>query len=332
MPPSLRDLVIEVVDTCNARCVMCNIWKNEDEHRASDAALERLPPTLTNINISGGEPFLRPDLPRVVARLKTRCPDARVIISSNGFLPDRIESQMREILEVDPDVGVGISIDGRDGLHDRIRGIPQGFRRCMETVRRLKALGVRSLRLAFTATEQNVEGLAEVYRLAREVGAEFTCAVAHNSGIYFRTDENRGLNPEALRRQLNAIGAEELLGWNVKRWVRAFFYQGLLDYTRNRPRQIPCTAGSRSAFMAADGHLHPCNMLETQLGDLNEQGFEEIWSSKGADEVRRFAPTCPVNCWMVCTARESIKAHPAAVVRWVAAGKLRAHLGREVYA
>jgi len=193
MQPELKDLVIEVIDTCNARCVMCNIWKNEEEHRAPDVAIEQLPATLTNVNISGGEPFLRADLPQLVARLKKRCPRARIIISSNGFLPDRIESQMSAILKVDPAVGVGISIDGRDGMHDRIRGIPGGFGKCMETVRRLKRLGVRSLRLAFTATEANVAMMTEVHRLAMEVGAEFTCAVAHNSGIYFRTSENCAL-------------------------------------------------------------------------------------------------------------------------------------------
>jgi MoaA/NifB/PqqE/SkfB family radical SAM enzyme len=329
--PELKDLVIEIVDTCNARCVMCNIYKNEDEHRITELAISRLPDTLTSVNISGGEPFLRSDLPALVEQVKRRCPKARIIISSNGFLPERIETMMRKILVVDPDVGVAISIDGRDHLHDEIRRIPDGFRKCMDTVRRLKAVGVKSLRLAFTATEHNVSGLAEVYRLAGEVGAEFTCAVAHNSDIYFKTDENGGLDAEELKRQLNTVALEDLRSWNLKRWVRAFFYQGLLDRARGLPRRIPCTAGSKSAYLAATGDLHPCNMLETRIGDLNARTFEDVWSSDKAEEVRAFAPTCPVNCWMVCTARESIKSRPLTVAGWVLGGKLRAHLGREVY-
>lgn len=331
MPPDLKDVVIEVIDTCNARCVMCNIWKNENEHSITEKAIDTLPATVTNINISGGEPFLRSDLPQLVARIKRRCPRGRIVISSNGFLPDRIESQMREILKIDSEVGVGISIDGRDGLHDRIRQVPNGFGKCMESVRRLKAMGIRSLRLAFTATEANVEGLADVYYLAKEVGAEFTCAVAHNSGIYFRTNENRGLDAEVLRAQLNIIARHDLEGWNAKRWVRAFFYQGLLDRARNRPRRIPCTAGSKSGFISASGHIHPCNMLETRMGDLNKESLREVWDSALAREIRDFAPTCSVNCWMVCTARESIKTHPLKVMCWVATGKLRAHLGWEIY-
>ena len=330
--PKLKDLVIEVVDTCNARCVMCNIWKNEDEHRVSDIAVDQLPPTLTNVNISGGEPFLRSDLPQMIARIRGRCPNVRIIISSNGFLPDRIESTMREILKIDPGVGVAISIDGRDGLHDAIRQVPNGFKKCMETVRRLKALGVKSLRLAFTATDGNVSDLAAVYRLAKEVGAEFTCAVAHNSNIYFKTVQNGGVDAEKLRQQLNIVGGEDLKGWNLKRWVRAFFYQGLLDRARGLARRIPCTAAGLSAFLSATGDLHPCNMLETRLGDLGRRTFDDIWNSPEAEEARRFAPTCPVNCWMVCTARESIKSHPMTVARWVAEKKLRAHLGREIYA
>jgi len=329
--PELKDLVIEVIDTCNARCVMCNIWRNEDEHKTTAPAIDQLPPTLTNVNISGGEPFLRSDLPDLVARVKARCPNARIVISSNGFLTERIESVMRRILEIDPEAGVGISIDGRDELHDVVRGVPGGFAKCMETVRRLKAIGVKSLRLAFTATESNVSGLAAVHRLAREVDVEFTCAVAHNSGVYFKTDQNVEPDSEALRSQLNTVAAEDLKGWSIKRWARAFFYQGLLDRARGRNRRLPCTAASKSAFLAANGNLHPCNMLENKLGNLNTQSFGEAWSSAEAEEVRDFAPTCAVNCWMVCTARESMKSHPVSVMRWVVAGKMRAHLGREIY-
>ena len=331
MQPELKDLVIEVIDTCNARCVMCNIWRNEDEHKTTNPAIDRFPPTLTNINISGGEPFLRSDLPEMVARIKQRCPKARIVISSNGFLTERIEAAMRKILAIDPEAGVGISIDGRDELHDTVRGVPGGFEKCMETVRRLKAIGVKSLRLAFTATQSNVSGLAAVYRLARETEVEFTCAVAHNSGVYFKTDQNVEPDSEALRAQLNEVAAEDLKGWDIKRWARTFFYQGLLDRARGRNRRLPCTAGSKSAFLAANGNLHPCNMLEHQLGNLNTQSFGEAWSSTVAEEVRDFAPTCAVNCWMVCTARESMKSHPMSVMRWVLAGKMRAHLGREIY-
>ena len=67
------------------------------------------------------------------------------------------------------------------------------------------------------------------------------------------------------------------------------------------------------------------------MGDMKVQTFEEVWGSRKADEVRAFAPTCPVNCWMVCTARESIKSHPVTVAGWVLGRKLRAHCGRQVY-
>lgn len=332
MPPKIRDLVIEVVDTCNARCVMCNIWENQDEHRVLDIAVDRLPPTLTNINISGGEPFLRSDLPQLIARIKKRCPKARIIISSNGFLPERIEGMMREILLVDPEVGIGISIDGRDGLHDEIRRVPNGFEKCMETVRRLKSLGVKSLRLGFTATVANAHGLAEVHKLSKEIGVEVTCGIAHNSTVYFRTNDNQTPDPDTVREQLNLIASHDLRGWNIKRWVRAYFYQGVVDRSRGLPRRIPCTAGTKSAFLSASGELHPCNMLETRMGNLNSREFDDIWQSTEAEGVRQFAPTCPVDCWMICTARESIKEHPLKVMYWVAGAKMRAHFGREIYA
>ncbi len=40
--------------------------------------------------MSGGEPFLRDDLPDVVRVMREACPRARVVISTNGLATDRI--------------------------------------------------------------------------------------------------------------------------------------------------------------------------------------------------------------------------------------------------
>ena len=55
-------------------------------------------------NITGGEPFIREDLPEIVRELYKK--SDRIVISTNGFFTDRII----ELCEEFPNVGIRISI------------------------------------------------------------------------------------------------------------------------------------------------------------------------------------------------------------------------------
>jgi MoaA/NifB/PqqE/SkfB family radical SAM enzyme len=68
---------------CNAACRMCNIWKfpTRAGREITPEVLAKLP-ALRFCNITGGEPFLRDDLPEIIAVLKKRA--RRIVISTNG--------------------------------------------------------------------------------------------------------------------------------------------------------------------------------------------------------------------------------------------------------
>ncbi|MBT4071635.1 MAG: radical SAM protein, partial [Candidatus Magasanikbacteria bacterium] len=53
------DCVLGVTYNCNSRCTMCNIWKIKNSPELPVKEYEKLPRSLRDINISGGEPFLR---------------------------------------------------------------------------------------------------------------------------------------------------------------------------------------------------------------------------------------------------------------------------------
>ncbi|RPJ42320.1 MAG: radical SAM protein, partial [Candidatus Latescibacterota bacterium] len=110
MPKRPIDVVLATTYRCNARCIMCNIWKNPSENDLLPEEYRFLPTSLRYVNVSGGEPFLRDDIPEIVRVVKERAPSSEIIISSNCFLPDRVERSMREALKIDPTIGVGISI------------------------------------------------------------------------------------------------------------------------------------------------------------------------------------------------------------------------------
>jgi len=326
------DTVISVTDNCNSQCAMCNIWQSESKRNIPLDYLNNLPTTLKYINVSGGEPFLRTDLVDVIKSLINRCPKANVIISTNGFLTKRISKTMARIKKYAPHVGVAISIDGIGDIHDKIRGIPGSFKQATATVEELIRAGFTNLRLAFTAAKGNVAELSCVYNLANKYGIQFTCSVAHNSEIFFKTSSNNGLDRDELHKQLSLVARKELMAFKPKKWLRAYFYQGLLGFALGEPRLLPCVAGRNSFFVNTDGSIYPCYVLNVPMGNLKTKDpFDKTWNSSKALKARSSVSNCQKNCWMICTTRVAIKQAPINTSAWVIKNKIKAHLGASVF-
>ncbi|MBR5671113.1 MAG: radical SAM protein, partial [Bacteroidales bacterium] len=102
---------------CNARCTMCNRYKepSRPEDEISVETIRKLP-RMYFTNITGGEPFIREDLKDIVREL-AKLSD-RIVISTNGFFTDRIIDLCKEF----PDVGIRISIEGLEQTNNEIRG------------------------------------------------------------------------------------------------------------------------------------------------------------------------------------------------------------------
>ena len=90
------DCVLALTYRCNSRCTMCDIWKMENSPELPVLEFAKLPSSLRDINLSGGEPFLRQDLAEIVAVVAKACPQARFVISSNGFATELILEQMKK--------------------------------------------------------------------------------------------------------------------------------------------------------------------------------------------------------------------------------------------
>ena len=308
--------LVAVTYNCNSRCSMCNIWREKNWEELNVLFYRNLP-NFKSVNISGGEPFLRKDIVDVVKTFDEI--SDRIVISSNGLLPSLIEQKIRNM----PEVGVGISIDGIGDIHDKIRGIKGAYQKSLDTIHRLLKLEVSDLRIALTINDTNADQIKPVYDLANELGVEFTCAVAHNSDIYFKKNDNDILKAESVADHLNEIIINELSTLTPKRWFRAYFYKGLIDYIYKKKRILECDAGRNSFFLDPYGDIYPCNILNKKIGNLKLDSFDSIWSSDQAATVRKDVTSCQHNCWMICTAASVMKAKPYFPVCWIVKNKIR---------
>lgn len=320
------DAILAVTYRCDARCQMCNIWQIKPQEHLSVDDYAKVPSTLRDINISGGEAFMRKDLVDIVKAVHAKCGNPRIVISTNGFRTEQVVTKMEALRRTVPDIGIGVSIDGIGEIHDKIRGIKNAYDKALTTLQSLKEREFKNVRIGFTAMNGNAQEMRKVYDLAQSFGFQFTTAVAQNSEIYFSTQKNEQVQDGVLADALGYVIKKELLSYHPKRWMRAYFESGTLIFNEEKRRLLKCRAGIDFFYLAPEGLVYPCLTIPSPMGDLKGHTFEEIWESEAAGKVRREIDGCE-KCWMICTARSALKQHMPTALTWIAKEKIKRHLG-----
>lgn len=311
------------------RCRMCSIWQNpsrpEDELKPRE--LEMLP-SFKFVNITGGEPFVRRDLPDIIEVLRTKTP--RIVISTSGWFDDRVAELARRF----PDIGVRVSIEGMREVNDTLRGRAGGFDKGVGLLRKLREMGLTDIGFGITVGNMNSADMLRLYDLSHELGMEFATAAVHNSFYFCKHDNviDRRLEVTANFRELIERQMREK---HPKSWFRAYFNMGLLNYVNGGHRLLPCEAGSANIFIDPHGEVLCCNGMasreDASMGNIRSgMSFGEIWNSRKADDVRRRVAACRRDCWMVGTASPVMKKYVSRPAAWVVANKLRSLAGRPV--
>ena len=294
MSKKLNGTVI-VTYRCNAKCTMCNRYKvpSKPEEEISLETIRKLP-EMYFTNITGGEPFIREDLKDIVRELYEK--SDRIVISTNGFFTDRIVDLCKEF----PQIGIRISIEGLEQTNNEIRGLEDGFNKGYTTLKTLVDMGMKDVGFGMTVQDKNAPDLVALYDISDELGMEFATASLHNS-FYFVESNNiihdRLMVAENFEKLINKL----LDSNSPKKWFRAYFNHGLINYIFSQKRLLQCDMSFDTFFIDPFGDVMPCNGTKEKevMGNLNEQTWDELWSSEQAEAVRKKVRCCDRNCWMI---------------------------------
>jgi len=328
----VKDLVLAITYRCNAHCSFCHIWQSKKDFSLKSIDYQKLPQNIRNVNISGGEPFLRNDLPEIIRVISHRCPKAQIIISTNGFAPRVIKEQMQKIIKIKRDIGVAVSLDGFGKVHEELRGFKGGFSLVLETIHLLKELKIKSLKVAFTLNQGNANQLRRIYRLSQELGIEFSLAFLHNSSHYFQKEDNKINYSKKIYQELGWLIKRELKSFSFKKWLRAYFAWGAIKMIRDQQRVLPDYSGLTSLFIDPFGKIYPSDVWDLPLGQLKSIND---WSVFSAYQKKIISSRISPPSWMICTARQSIKKHWLQVGYWIIKTKifgLRENLAKKEFA
>lgn len=333
-----RALFLFVTSRCNSLCRTCFYFdKLNSRDDLTFAQMERISataPPFEKLWLSGGEPFLREELPEVVALFARNNGIGNVNLPTNGLLPEKIFRAVDRMLAVAPDVSIDLnfSIDGLANTHDAIRGVPNNFRRTLATIeeaeRRYK--NVRRLRrnVLTVITRENYHEIVELgLRLASE---------GRIDGQYFEVV--RGQTPDASLKQLRREEVADLharlmpfhrhyakrlfahLPAAARRFATAYYLGNLRmhfdlhEQCLEGPKRWPmrCTAGETTIVIDHNGKFRSCEMRET-LGDLAAFDYDVSAALESPAMRGEIDAIEKANCWCThsCFIQESSKFSPA---------------------
>lgn len=325
----LDELIFAVTYKCNFRCGQCYYGRTMDAMAGSDApelSLEEIGRVssslgrLKNLLISGGEPFLRDDLPEICELFYRRNDICHIHLPTNGFYTERIVGQTRVILEQLPhvDLTVGLSLDGLDENHDAARGKQGSFARVVETGRGLAGLKKNRNNLEIyiitVVTKNNVGAVVDLAEFIKEN----LPVDGHGPSPVRGTPYEASVLPpgykdwDALARQLmpyhrfwnrktSGSGLQALLATNRIRYLYGVYTRVL----QGKGLPFRCRAGNGIGVLEPNGDVKLCE-LGGAIGNVRaaDYDFKAIWLSGEADREREKAKHCA--CTHACFLSPSI--------------------------
>jgi len=296
------NLTLSITNRCNSRCKTCNIYnKKSDELDLQEwkrilHSLGKVPFWAT---ISGGEPFLRPDLLDLVCSLYDQCHPSIINIPTNGLLRDRIPAVVEQIADhcKGSQIIINLSLDDVGESHDAIRGVPGNYEKSVETLMALKSLDAQNLSIGVhtVISKFNVNRIPGIYEglltlrpdsYVTEIAEE---RIELNNMGFDITPEFKDYAlavdflADAIRKDhFNRVG-------RMTRALRLEYYALVKRILSERRQVIPCYAGIASAQIAPNGDVWMCCVKAEPVGNLGEVGydFSRIWFSEKAKIMRR---------------------------------------------
>jgi MoaA/NifB/PqqE/SkfB family radical SAM enzyme len=285
-----------VTDRCNSKCIHCNIWDKEytenplTPYELETALSDDLFKGVEYVLCSGGEPTVRKDIVDIIMSIHRALPKAKIQLSTNGLLPERVIDVAKACLQENIALDIGISLDGIGEEHDRIRGVEGNFEKTDYLIHELVKLRTGNedklcLAVGVTLSEHTFHSLLAIRAYAEKLCLSVTEAWLNESTFY----DNIGIkNPNP-----------DLIGF-VQSQPDSPIKDLWLKELAGKSIAFPCFAMYTFCVLKCNGDIIPClNRFYESAGNVRINTPTEIWHSKDMKRVRQYVEDCQgcLNTW-----------------------------------
>ena len=346
LPGKPMNLTFSVTNVCQSRCKTCNIWeiyKKDPEKKNDELSIDEIEKIFRSMghiyifNVSGGEPFLRPDFVRVI-ELACRYLEPGIIhIPTNAIAEKQILAKTKKIISFLRDqapstrLTIKPSLDHIDERHDEIRGVPGNFGKVMTLFESLKRLKPEfpnlHVELGTVISKWNVNDIQEIASFITKLDPEsYRNEIAEQRSEMLNTCNEITPNPEDYKKateffvtQIKANMKNKIFFHRVTNAFRFEYYTLAIRILNENRQVIPCYAGISNAHMTPYGDIWACCTLgyDKPMGNLREYkyNFEKLWYSSQANNIRKYINDKNCFCPMANQMYSNILLHPPSLLR-----------------
>ncbi|MFZ2602422.1 MAG: radical SAM protein [Candidatus Omnitrophota bacterium] len=318
-----------ITNSCNARCRHCFYWQNLNSS-AKDLSCDEIEMTSHNMDsflfllITGGEPFLRKDIPEIASIFYRRNNIKKLAIATNGYFVENIEKSIEEILKKCPKLQLmlNISLDGIGEDHDEIRGVRGMFIKTVDTVKVIRKLQGHYpdllLSVIYTFSNLNQDRAREDYQYIKKIIKPnyFNLSLVRGN----TRDPNINIGDLTLYNNLWKEVKKDIITSRLRQSVISRLLcaarvvaKDLVVKTLVEDKYItPCYAGKTNVVIYPDGDVFPCELLKDKIGNLREENydFRRIWFSVKFKKIRREIEERRCYCYHGCNALTNVLYNP----------------------
>jgi MoaA/NifB/PqqE/SkfB family radical SAM enzyme len=285
-----------VGDTCNARCAHCSFFERIAAEgrdplstaQCQDAIRQAQSLGVSVIQLLGGEPLMREDLPDIIRSVDGNL--SITVMFTNGWL---LGEKVKELRKSGLD-SVFISLDApTPKAHDKSRDLAGLFDRAIIGIQQARSLGM-STGISCVVTPQSVHNgdLDDIISLGKQIGVHEVLVL--QTVPVGRCQVNSDTGPEG------SI-LEELMGIAGK-YNSETSYPGVTLYPYiSSWRSVGCSGGTSYFYLTPYGDVCPCDANAETFGNIVETPLHIIWDQMTS------APTYGRSGWQGCRMRNQSK-------------------------
>jgi len=278
-----------ITNECNYRCKHCY----QDDYSKNSPSLEQLKKYLgyavsfvekckeqneycrAHINITGGEPFLYPQLLELLTLIQNTALFSIGILSNGFLLPVQSLEKLKELnIRF-----VQISLEGSKKTNDYIRG-KGSYNTVVNAIKAYRKVNIPSI-ISFTANAKNYKEFSRVVRTARKYKAR---------KVWTDRYLPHSIDDELALTELQAYEYFRLIKKEQDKNKRRFFSktivssQRALQFLTCGGKPYTCSAGKTLLTIMPNGDIMPCRRLPIVVGNLQSSDFITIY--KKSDVLR----------------------------------------------
>lgn len=277
MPGKLSFVTILTTTECSAKCPYCYEHGTVKKTMSHGTAVKTANYIIKNVGNQtdlkwfGGEPLMNTDAIDTISGMVTDAGiEIRSDITTNGYYLDRVTDY--QIVDIWNLKTAQVTIDGTEPVHNRIKGLPDAYRKSVRSIERLADLGVR-VAVRMHMTENNFDDLSA---LVKELGSRFSSRrniYMYASPLYEGLGKDYTYMSEESKKEFYRKYAE----------IDQMIHESGADHGRGVPkvRAFHCMADNRKSIVVTpDGKLTPCeHCVDSEfVGDVESGGYiPEKW-------------------------------------------------------